>query len=337
MKKIISGWIHKPGEHCASTVLSDLTYFYRLNLSEPFCLGLGAGLGFFYLQADALSPSRMIMTRAHNLEGNFFQALDIDFSWQTESDPEKGWQKVKELIDKNIPVLLHADIYYLDHYRSKTHFPGHVILLWGYDLERKIAYIADTGWQGLVELPLSSLEKARYSQVGIFSLKGDYFPAQLPQKLNKMPERIVRAILLQASLLLDVDEFAQQGAWSGVKGMQKTAQELESWQEAEDSSWCFRWAYQIIERRGTGGGAFRRLYAEFLRQASELVPELKDSAPYEKMEKIAQRWSELAGLFKELSEIEHPPKNMLRQASDWMEEIAEREEEFFERARAKLK
>ena len=327
MPKLIKGWVHNPGKHCASTVLSDLTYFYGLNFSEPFCFGLGSGLGVFYLEGEIFSPTRMLMTRAQDLEGNFFRALGIDFEWKKEPEPEKGWEKVRQYLDQQIPVLVHADIYHLDHYQSKTHFPGHVVCLWGYDPDKNTVFLADTGWEGLIELPLDSLQKARYSKVPFFALEGDYFPVILPEKINNFEPRIKNALLLQADLLL---EFGEMGgfAWSGVEALKRISQQITSWKDASDSKWCFRWAYQIIEKRGTGGGGFRKLYAQFLREAGEFLPELKELAG--EMEEIAKLWSELAYFLKELSEKDQPNLNELEQAGENFSQLAEKEEQFFQ-------
>jgi hypothetical protein len=49
--------------------------------------------------------------------------------------------------------------------------------------------------------------------------------------------------------------------------MEHLARTFGEWAQAPDWSWCARFAYQVIERRGTGGGNFRRLYARFLSEA----------------------------------------------------------------------
>ncbi len=335
MQKIIQGWGHRPGEHCASTVLSDLSIFYRLNFSEPFCLGLGAGLGFFYMEGELLSPSRTLMTRSQELEGTFFRSLGVDFEWKKEPDPEAGWEAAKKLIDRDTPALFHADIFYLDHYRSKTHFPLHVIMLWGYDLEKGTAYIADTGWENLIELPLASLSRARYSQDSFFHLHGDYFPGKLPKKIDRIEQRVAQAIRLQAEQLSDPGPDG--AGWAGYAGIRKAGERIAEWPDAKDASWCFRWAYQIIERRGTGGGAFRKLYARFLQEAGQEWPELGKVAPFYEMEIISNCWTELAGLLKGLSEQKRPSETDLKKAGRWFSQLADLEQEFFGNALAGLK
>jgi len=288
-----------------------------------------------YMEGESLSPTRTIMTRAQELEGNFFRSLDINFEWKKESDPEQGWESARKLIDAGIPVLFHADIFYLDHYQSKTHFPLHLILLWGYDPEKSSAYIVDTGWEGLLEIPAASLSQARYSKDTYIHLNGDYFPGRLAGKIDRLQPRVKKAILLQADLLSDPGSGGT--AWSGHQGMRKVAERIFEWPLAKDSSWCFRWAYQIIERRGTGGGAFRKLYAGFLKEANQSWPELGKVAPFEKMEIISNKWTELAGLLKEMSEKNPIPRVDLKTASKDFNELADLEQDFFEKAREKLK
>src|SRR5262249_21943102 len=66
--------------------------------------------------------------------------------------------------------------------------------------------------------------------------------------------------------------------------------EAGAWPEvAEDWRWCARFGYQVIERRGTGGGAFRLMYSRFLEEAG------REQAPL--AAEAASRWTELARAF----------------------------------------
>ena len=58
------------------------------------------------------------------------------------------------------------------------------------------------------------------------------------------------------------------GEFGGLPAVERLAAEAGSWPEAvEDWQWCARFAYQVIERRGTGGGCFRLMYSRFLEEA----------------------------------------------------------------------
>ena len=68
MRVMVDGFEHRPGEHCASTALSNILAFHDLPLSEAMVFGLAGGLGFFLIRDEALSPTRMFHGRTLTLE-----------------------------------------------------------------------------------------------------------------------------------------------------------------------------------------------------------------------------------------------------------------------------
>ena len=88
--------------------------------------------------------------------------------------------------------------------------------------------------------------------------------------------------------------------------MRRLAEEAGSWPEvAEDWQWCARFGYQVIERRGTGGGAFRLMYSRFLEEAGR--PEAPLAA------EAAARWTDLAAAFHAASECDEPDPALWRE------------------------
>jgi len=324
MKHTVKNWAHAPGVHCGSTALSNLMSFHGRPLSEAMCFGLGAGLGVYYLKTDIFSPSRTIATRSAGLESEFFNSIGVNFSWEMDPDNASAWRKVKNFIDRDLPVVLQTDIFYLDYYNSKTHFNGHVVLAWGYDEEAGKAFLSDTGWQGLNEVPLASLEKARISPAPPFPLENNFFA------LEKLPASFNIESAVRQSLKKQAEEMLrEEGAFgfSGVGAMKSISADLASWKDAHDWKWCARFSYQVIEKRGTGGGAFRLLYSRFLSEAEKLLPELKGKKLPERMKEIAGKWTELGGLLKEISDSDHPVG--FAEAGDLAGDIAEMEEAYY--------
>ncbi len=63
----------------------------------------------------------------------FFKNLKIPFAWEQFEHPQDSTKALIKKIDKNVPILIQTDIYYLPYFNSSTHFPGHAVVVWGYD------------------------------------------------------------------------------------------------------------------------------------------------------------------------------------------------------------
>ena len=88
--------------------------------------------------------------------------------------------------------------------------------------------------------------------------------------------------------------------FSGLDAVRRLAAEAGSWPEvAEDWQWCARFGYQVIERRGTGGGNFRLMYSRFLEEVGH--EEGASRAAH-----AAANWTALASAFREASEQDKP-------------------------------
>jgi hypothetical protein len=292
---------HRPGNHCASSAIRDLADFYGLDLNEPMCFGIGAGLGLWYLENNNLPASRMIHVRSIDIEAQFFQRIGVPFAWEQFDDPQESEDRLREHLDRGRPALIQTDIFYLPYYRSKTHFPGHLIAVWGYDAARQIFFVTDTERAGVQEVPFGDLNKARFSGGGIFELKGNLFaPSALPAP-DDLPQIIIKALIHNSRVLLDRGMRFQ-----GLAALALWHEELDRWKTFDDWQWTARLAYQVIEKRGTGGGGFRLMYARFLQNAAAMIPEISALGLPEKMNAAALAWTQLAAALKEVSEKPAP-------------------------------
>src|SRR5215218_525250 len=261
---IVPRYRHMPGNHCGSTALRNLLGFHGTEISEEMAFGLGAGACLYYVVLDEHSPSRFTNGRAARLEENFLELTEAPLRLRTESDPDAAWRMAREAVDGGRPVLLLTDLYYLDHYGRSAHFPGHAVVLAGYDEE--LAWLSDTAFEDLQTTSLESLKEARHAQQPIFPLEGHAI--DLPEGVELSRDQLLahapRAIERAASQMLE----PPLGEFEGVPALRRFAAEVGDWPEAaEDWQWCARFLYQVIERRGTGGGNFRKMYAHFLDEA----------------------------------------------------------------------
>ena len=262
---MVPGYRHVPGNHCGSTALRNLLAFHGVEISEEMAFGLGAGACFYYVVLDEHSPTRFTNGRAARLEENFLELTEAPLRLRTDADPEASWRMAREDVDAGRPVLLLTDLYYLDHYGRSAHFPGHAVVLAGYDDE--LAWLSDTAFEDLQTTSLESLKEARHSQQPIFPLEGHAI--DLPEGVELSRDRAARPRPEGDRAGREPDDRAAAGASSrGCPRCGASRPRSARWPEtAEDWQWCARFLYQVIERRGTGGGNFRAMYARFLEEA----------------------------------------------------------------------
>ena len=168
---MVAGYRHRPGNHCGSTALRNLLAFDGIEISEEMALGLGAGVCFYYLRLDGQSPSRFTNGRVGRLEEQFLELTGLAASPSRPSTtPTRPGRRAREAVDAGRPALLLTDLYYLDHYGKSAHFPGHAVVLAGYDDE--VAYLSDTGFEELQTTRLENLARGAPRQHPVFPLDG---------------------------------------------------------------------------------------------------------------------------------------------------------------------
>jgi len=290
----VPGYVHTPGHHCGSTALRNLLAFHGIELSEEMAFGLGAGASFYYLTLEDSSPSRWFNGRTARLEESFRDLTGAALEMRTfAAGDDEAWEAARAEVDDGNPALLLTDIYHLDHYGNSAHFPGHAVVLAGYDDE--VARLSDTGFGKLQETRIENLARARHSGHPAYPLEGHMFTVADAVDRDRLDAAIPRAIERAAKEMLE-PSF---GEFAGLPAVDRLAAEAGSWPEtAADWQWCARFAYQVIERRGTGGGAFRLMYSRFLEEAG------RDEAPLAAA--AAAEWTGLAGAFKAASESDEP-------------------------------
>ena len=188
---------HKVGRHCASTSIRDMMNHYGIKWSEAMCFGISAGLGIWYLDIPDSSPTRLMHTRSADMEEQFFRRIGVDFSWEQHRDPAVSEKMLLRRLDQGRPALLRTDIYHLPYYKTNTHFPGHAIVVWGYDLEKQVFLVTDTERTEPIEVAFDNMRRARYAKGGFFNMTGDMFaPVNLKVPEN-MPGIIRDAVIIQ--------------------------------------------------------------------------------------------------------------------------------------------
>jgi hypothetical protein len=296
----VPGYTHVPGHHCGSTALRNLLGFHGAKISEEMAFGLGAGACFYYVTLEDASPSRWFNGRTARLEENFADLTGAALELRTFEQGDTGaWPAAAAEVDAGRPVLILTDLFYLDHYGNSAHFPGHAVVLAAYDDE--LAHLSDTGFEELQQTRLENLDRARHSDHPAYPLSGHMFTVAGEIDGEQLSAAVPAAIERAAKAMVDPEI----PGFSGLDAVDRLAAEAGAWPEvAEDWQWCARFGYQVIERRGTGGGAFRLMYSRFLEEAE------RDEAPLAAV--AAAAWTALADSFRAASESDDPEPGLWR-------------------------
>ncbi|MBN1214950.1 MAG: DUF4872 domain-containing protein [Candidatus Lokiarchaeota archaeon] len=293
-KHIINNFIHKEGVHCESSALRDMFEYYGFSMSESMIFGLDATLGFIYFDKSLTLPNtenEMINTpifiggKQGTINPNSLACRLLGFTMNKQSftSSDKAWEESKKLLDQNIPMILQVDLGYLPYINEEEneeiHFGGHAITLVGYDEEKGVAFIGDTDFSGLNEVLIDDLKRARGSTEGpsyLHPKNSQYLMIQRPD--GKHPP-------LAAGIKVAIEQVVNNMLrpsmnYLGIQGLKRFSKSILNWKEDLKgivkspysgknmalSEVTFQLIYGYIETWGTGGGAFRNLYRDFLKE-----------------------------------------------------------------------
>jgi hypothetical protein len=290
----VSGFEHRPGVHCGSTALADVLRRLEVEVSEAMAFGLGAGLGFHYQRFPSRSPSHVFHGRSVELERTACEVLRIPCQERTEVDPERAWDEVRAAVDRGETPILSTDLAELPYWKTATPFGGHRVVLAGYEPDRAVALVADTGWPGLQEVPLDALRRARATTAfPLGAARHPWLEIALGGSPAPLPEAVRDALARQAR-----DMLRPRDGSAGVSALERLAEDLPRWpadaRDPRDLVRCLWSGYQMIDGGGTGGGLFRAMYAAFLGEAEQLLRSLRRLGLRSRMDALAARWTTIA-------------------------------------------
>ena len=283
------------GKHCETTALKRVLDYHGLCLSEEMLLGLGGGVGFIYWYMKMM-PSPFIggrWAKGTEFPQKICQRIGADVTIIETASAKKGYEELKALLSAGEPAIAYGDMVYLPYMAipEAAHFGGHVIVVFGLDEERDEVHIYDRGRKP-VTASISNLSKARGSKFPPFPPKHRLLKIRYPAKIGNLEEAIKESIRECCHNMLEPPIKNL-----GLAGIQKWANVVTKWPDEFKGINLFGTlmnGFMYIEIAGTGGSAFRSMYARFLEEASSIVnkPALKQVA--EIMWESAGVWSQIA-------------------------------------------
>jgi hypothetical protein len=142
-------------------------------------------------------------------------------------------------------------------------------------------------------MSLKKLQKARASEFQPFPAMNQMVRFSFPEELVSLQTIIPAAIRENIAALLNPPISNV-----GVKGIVKWSKELPKYPkiipDPENLVHALMMHYIYIETGGSGGAIFRRIYADFLREAGDLMDNSTLTNASEEFTEISDTWSEIA-------------------------------------------
>ncbi|TDC04076.1 DUF4872 domain-containing protein [Nonomuraea longispora] len=283
--------------HCETTALGVLLRHEGLDLSEPMLFGLGSGLSFLYWDSKGMAfPFLAGRVRPFDLTRNLAARLGLTLTVKETTSPRRAWENVTAPIDAGRPVGLQLDSYHLDYFRTKVHFGGHVVAMYGYD--EHDAHLVDTEQQGgAVRTSLAGLARAR-AERGPMTARHRSFTLALPAHPPAWQDQIVPAIKHCADAFL-----AAPIANLGHRGIAKSGTKVPGWlSRAGEPQRDLPQAALLMDKGGTGGALFRALYRDFLGECARMVDDHRLRTAHTLYTEAAALWTDVSTLIAKAGE-----------------------------------
>ena len=282
------------GLHCETSAVQKVLAYHDLPVSEEMLFGLAGGIGFIYWHMKPM-PAPLVGGRGggrHFIE-NIGIRTGARIQAQRTTSPRRGHAMLMDRLAQGLPTVIYADMAYLPYMGvpEEAHFGQHVIVVYGVDEDADTVYISDRARRG-VTVTVEKLKRARASEFPPWPPQHALFDIQLPVHLEITP-KIVREALgecVKGMLNPPISNF-------GLAGIQKWAELVPKWPRLFPGRnlWtALMNGFIYIETGGTGGSAFRPMFARFLAEARDILgkPGLDDAIA--KYEESARIWSRIA-------------------------------------------
>ena len=263
----------RTGGHCESSAMLNALDRLGYGLTEADIVGGGGAPSFLFTKDDF----PFIGGRNERLREHFLDAAKIPYRVALPAKGAGDWEAIATLLGRGLPVLLRVDMRFLPYlYGGKygsayMSFGGHWVCLYGLDFDRREALVTDTGHEVGQRIALVDLERARSSATKVFPPRGEYAWIEARPALWRFdPDALTRKAL--ATVL---ENYRGTEVWPGMRkkplvglsGLAEFPASLASIHSLVNPySLAPAWSYMAgsIERNGTGGAAFRRLFRDFL-------------------------------------------------------------------------
>ena len=321
--------------HCESGAVTAQLNFHGLKITEPLVFGISSGLFFAYMKPPMMDfPMFVTRSMPGQIFGKFSKRTGVKFIRKTYKDPKEAENDLNALLDKNIPVSVQTDLFFMDYFPAwfRVHVNMHYVNIIG--REGNKYFVSDSYYPEIAEIERDALMKARFAG-GTMAPKGlMFYPVNVPEKID-MGNLIIKGIKATTFDMLKIPL-----PFLGVKGIRRFADKIVEWPRyAKDNEQLADKVLRIfilLEEQGTGGGGFRFVYASFLQESAKVLNNPRLNELSKEMLGIGDKWRELALAASKVSRSGEITREKLIGLGTLIREKADLEEVFFTRLRKEI-
>jgi hypothetical protein len=304
--RIVLDFPHRRGGHCGTGSFRDLLEFHGLAygpepLSESMVMGLSGALTFMFAEQVVLPEAPGVQLplymngRTETLESGVCATLGIALDLRRTDDPDVAWRWLCDELAAGRPTMVWANIGDLDYLDVKLDNTRHDVIVTGYDLREGVAYLADYDRDEIECCTLGSLARARASRAFPGPTRNATWVMRFPERLPDAGEAIRAAL---ASVVANMRRLPGPDLpyEEGLRAVESFAATFPGWPErfGDGLRPVLKLLHVLIDRAGTGGSLFRRFFAAFLEEASELTGDRALREPARAYRELAGAWADLS-------------------------------------------
>lgn len=324
---------HVQSAHCENGVTTALLKHRGVEfITEPLAFGMGAGL--FYIQIPFLTVNNGPAISFRTMPGAIFSrtcsALGVEVVRKKFVSEGSAGSYVDDLVSKGIPVGCQVGVFHLPYFPQeyRFHFNAHNLIVFGREEDRYL--VSDPVMEVTTSLSPPELSKVRFAK-GPLSPRGQAYYPIVSGEIDRatIQKAIAKGIKRNVRDMLHIP-----GGFAGVKGIRYTANRVRKWREKLGVRKGGLFLGQIVrmqEEIGTGGGGFRFLYAAFLQEAYDYIPDDMLLSISEDFTRAGDLWRsnavKMAGIYKGRT----TEQSDFDEVADRMMEIMEVEKKAFAR------
>lgn len=329
-----------PGRHCESSALRNALLYQGYDFTEAHIVGGGGAMGLLYQRGKF----PFLGGRSLTMASDFLNTAGIPWHCVEAPEEHQSWRHIASLLKEDTPVVLRVDMRYLPYLYGGKYGPKymsfgyHIITLFGIDRDSGTAWVSDTAQEGLQQIDLKDLHRARYSNCRFLPPEGNYYWVE-KAPVDYQPDW---SALLEQSILFWIRNYEasidSENETGGLQG-QKELPEIIRQMDEETASYMLPVVltslHNWIEENGTGGASFRQFTLEYLVDLNNRLPDSRLDQGILLMKEAVDRWHSLAEAYQNAGQNKSGLKNnemrqqLLEETAEEAERLYNAEEAFY--------